>query len=63
VVLSPDTLEEGNDLPLTPSRSGATRRARQLRDPAILVDGERTFLFYALAGESGIGAAELRLTP
>ncbi|MEB3353562.1 MAG: hypothetical protein VKM34_04925 [Cyanobacteriota bacterium] len=63
VVLSPDTPEEGNDQPLTPSRSGATRRARQLRDPAILVDGERTFLFYALAGESGIGAAELRLTP
>ncbi len=62
-VLEPETAAEGADLPLRPSRSGATRRARQLRDPAVLVDGERLYLFYALAGESGIGGAELPLSP
>lgn len=62
-VLEPESVAEGADLPLRPSRSGATRRARQLRDPALLVDGDRLFLFYALAGESGIGGAELTLGP
>ncbi len=62
-VLAPATEAEGFDQPLEPSRSGATRRARQLRDPAILVDGDSIVLFYALAGESGIGAAELTISP
>jgi hypothetical protein len=30
-----------------------------LRDPAIYGEGGRTFLLYAIAGESGIAAAEL----
>jgi hypothetical protein len=62
-VLTPATAAEGADLPVGRSRSGATRRAHQLRDPAVLIDGERVFLFYALAGESGIGAAALKLSP
>ncbi len=62
-VLAPETAAEGADLPLQPSRSGATRRARQLRDPAVLVDGDRLYIFYALAGEAGIGGAELTLSP
>jgi len=62
-VLTPSTAAEGSDLPVERSRSGATRRARQLRDPAILQDGDRVFLFYALAGESGIGAATLTISP
>jgi hypothetical protein len=31
----------------------------QLRDPAILEDKGRVYLFYAVAGESGIASAEL----
>ena len=31
-----------------------------LRDPAILQEDGRIYLFYAVAGESGIGVAELR---
>lgn len=62
-VLTPSTAAEGVDLPVERSRSGATQRARQLRDPAVLLDGDRTYLFYALAGESGIGAAALTISP
>jgi hypothetical protein len=34
---------------------------RQLRDPAIFCEHERTFLLYSIAGESGIAIAELTL--
>ena len=34
---------------------------RQLRDPALLEDDGRVFLFYAVAGEMGIALAELEL--
>jgi hypothetical protein len=40
-------------------RSSAYGRVNQLRDPAIFREGDRTFLLYAVAGESGIGIAEL----
>lgn len=62
-VLTPLTAAEGADLPVSRSRPGATGRARQLRDPAIFIDEGTVYLFYALAGESGIGLAELRLRP
>ena len=32
---------------------------RALRDPAIFKDGQKTYLLYAVAGESGIGIAEI----
>ncbi|MFT4571574.1 MAG: hypothetical protein ACI91F_002466 [Candidatus Binatia bacterium] len=55
-----DKHAEGADQPLVPSiRSVAYGRVNQLRDPAVFVDGDRTFLHYALAGESGIGIAQL----
>ncbi len=62
-VLTPLGASEGAELPLARSRSGATGPARQLRDPAIFSDGGLTYLFYAMAGEAGIGMAELRLRP
>jgi hypothetical protein len=61
VVLEPERDYEGADLPLEPSiRGEISVRARQLRDPAVFrdVDG-RLYLLYAVAGESGIGLAEL----
>ena len=52
---------EGSDAPLIESvRSTAYGYVNQLRDPAILEDQGRLFLFYAVAGESGIGLAEIK---
>ncbi len=61
VVLRPQTEYEGVDLPLEPSRRGRAReRVRQLRDPAIYEEDGRTYLLYAVAGESGIAIAEVQ---
>lgn len=59
-VLRPEREWEGADAPLEPSaRSLAYGKVNQLRDPAIYVEGDRTYLLYAVAGESGIAVAEL----
>jgi hypothetical protein len=59
-VLRPEFPWEGANAPLVPSvRSTAYGRVNQLRDPAILEDEGRVYLFYAVAGESGIGLAEV----
>ena len=61
-VLRPEHDWEGADAPLEPSvRSTAYGHVNQLRDPAILEDGGRIFLLYAVAGESGIAIAEVHL--
>ena len=60
LVLSPEETYEGADCPNEPSVRGLIpHRARQLRDPAIFSEGDRTYLLYAIAGESGIAAVEL----
>ena len=60
-IIRPDFPWEGSDAPLVESvRSTAYGHVNQLRDPAILEDGDRLFLFYAVAGESGIGVAEIK---
>jgi hypothetical protein len=59
-VLRPERPWEGANAPLEPSiRSLAYGPVNQLRDPAIFVEDGRTYLLYAVAGESGIGIAEL----
>lgn len=59
-ILRPETEYEGARLPVSPSGRGHIfERAHQLRDPAIYVEGERAYLLYAVAGESGIAVAEL----
>jgi hypothetical protein len=59
-VLRPEREWEGADAPLEPSvRSVAYGRVNQLRDPAIFEEDGRTYLLYAVAGESGIGIAEV----
>ncbi len=60
VVLSPERPWEGANSPLEASvRSSAYGLLNQLRDPAILVDGDNVYLFYAYGGESGIALARV----
>jgi hypothetical protein len=59
-VLRPERAWEGADAPLVPSvRSTAYGHVNQLRDPAIFEEDGRTYLLYAVAGESGIAIAEI----
>jgi hypothetical protein len=64
-VLRPETEDEGARLPLRKSVAGAMKgRENALRDPAIFEDTDgRVYLLYSVAGESGIGIAELSLPP
>jgi hypothetical protein len=59
-VLRPERSWEGADAPLVPSiRSTAYGQVNQLRDPAVFAEDGRTYLLYAVAGESGIAIAEI----
>jgi hypothetical protein len=59
-VLRPEHSWEGAAAPLVPSkRSTAYGLVNQLRDPAIFEDDGRTYLLYAVGGESGIALAEV----
>jgi hypothetical protein len=63
-VLRPEREWEGADAPLVPSlRSTAYGRVNQLRDPAVFEEDGRIYLLYAVAGESGIAIAEIKLIP
>jgi len=56
-------LIEGADLPLDISMRGMVpTRVRQLRDPAIFIENDRTYLLYTVAGEQGIAIAEILFT-
>ena len=60
-VLRPATRYEGADLPLVQSKGGMSEgRERALRDPAILDDDGKLYLYYTVAGEKGIAVARLR---
>ncbi len=60
VVLRPELTWEGADLPPVRSRIGAADgREHALRDPCIYCEGDRIYLLYSGAGESGIGLAEV----
>lgn len=61
-VLGPEMPWEGTDLPLHASVRGAIEEpANQLRDPAIFEDDGKVWLFYSIAGESGIAVAQITL--
>jgi hypothetical protein len=64
-VLRPETEAEGASLSLKASVAGAMKgRENALRDPAIFEDADgRVYLLYSVAGESGIGIAELIAKP
>jgi hypothetical protein len=60
-VLRPEEEYEGAKEALAPSRpSSAHHPVHELRDPYIFAEGGRVFLFYTVAGERGIGLAELQ---
>jgi hypothetical protein len=60
-VLRPEHAWEGAAAPVVPSkRSTAYGVVNQLRDPAIYEEDGRTYLLYAVGGESGIALAEVR---
>ena len=59
-LLRPERAWEGADAPVAPSvRSTAYGHVNQLRDPAVYEEDGRTYLLYAVAGESGIAIAEV----
>lgn len=61
-VLRPREQWEGADRPRVPSvRDAINVRVNQLRDPAIFQEDGRTYLLYAVAGEAGIGIAEIEI--
>jgi hypothetical protein len=59
-VLRPAAPYECPTLPNEPSDAGDIKGpARQVRDPYVLEDAGKTFLFYSICGEQGIAAAQL----
>jgi hypothetical protein len=60
-VLEPERDYEGVSAPITPSTPIYQTHVRQLRDPFVFREGEHTYLFYAVAGETGIAVADLKL--
>ena len=59
-VMRPERPWEGSGAPLEPSiRSVAYGHVNQLRDPAVFAEKGHIYLLYAVAGEAGIGIAEL----
>ena len=60
-ILKPEKVYEGVDLPITASIGGAAQgRVRELRDPAIYHERDKTYLLYTVAGESGIAISEYK---
>jgi hypothetical protein len=61
-LLHPEFDWEGANAPLVPSvRSTAYGHVNQLRDPAILANNDEVFLYYAIAGESGIAVVKIEI--
>ena len=59
-VIRPEKTYEGANLPIEPSVPGkALGPVNQLRDPAVFEEDGRTYVLYSIAGESGIGIAEI----
>jgi hypothetical protein len=58
-VVRPEMPYEGTAYPLIASGYGSATNVCQLRDPAVLEDHGKTYLFYSVAGESGIAVAEI----
>ncbi len=61
-ILRPERDYEGAKLPLVASRGGmASGFEHALRDPGVLNDDGRIFLYYSVAGEKGIAVARVSL--
>ncbi len=63
-VLAPELTYEGIEYPSTPSKVGFAAGVRQLRDPCLFQDADgKNYLFYSIAGETGIAGAEIEFQP
>ena len=61
-LLRPEAPYECATLPNVPSEPGDVNvPVRQLRDPGVVEENGRTYLFYSICGEQGIAAAELTI--
>jgi hypothetical protein len=61
-VLTPQAKYECPERPEAPSEPGEIYGpAKQLRDPALFLEGGKVYLFYTVCGEQGVGAAEITL--
>jgi hypothetical protein len=60
-VLRPELDYEGINYPVSPSRFGPAVEVCQLRDPSVFEEKGKTYLFYSVAGEMGIAAAEMKI--
>lgn len=61
-VMRPDTDYECANLPVAPSAVGDVfEPVRQIRDPHVLEDEGRTYLFYVTCGEQGVAGADITL--
>jgi hypothetical protein len=60
-VVRPETESEGANLPLAFSRGGISRtRVNELRDPAVFRENGIAWLIYSVAGEHGLGLAQVQ---
>lgn len=61
LVLTPETDYEGAKLPITPGALGSSAKPeRGLRDPFLIRDDGKTYMFYTVQGEKGIALVELK---
>jgi hypothetical protein len=60
-VLEPERDYEGIAAAVAPSTPIYQTHVRQLRDPFIFREGEHAWLLYAVAGETGIAVAEVKM--
>lgn len=59
-ILRPEARWEGANLPLTEARIGALDHPEHaVRDPAIYTESGKTYIVYAIAGESGLAIAKV----
>lgn len=59
-VRAPTENWEGSQFKLIPSKKSYGNKRNQLRDPFLFNDSGKNYLFYSVAGESGIAVAELK---
>ncbi len=59
-VMRPHEPYEGANYPITHSKAGVAIHVHQLRDPYLFEENGKYYLFYCVAGETGIAMAEIQ---
>jgi hypothetical protein len=63
LVITPEYAYEGAHFPVEPSEYGKATMVHQLRDPYVFEYDGHWYLYYSIAGESGIAMAEVVVSP